>query len=288
MATTPEAWFKCTLGDDALMFRRIRGREELGRLPEYRLELMRSQRLDPILATDLLNTQATAKLLRAQGQFRYINGWITAVELGGAVGQYDSYQVVLRPWLWHLTLGADCRIFQDKNALEIIQAVFGDYKSAQVDASKLSGRPRTRAYCVQYRESDFNFVSRLMEEEGIWYYFSHIEGRHTMVLVNGAAGHSTLPEGTLAWSHQQTDQVAEAIITQWRQSQQLRSLKFTHDDYDLESPTTKLEKTDQRTVSYATPGDLEVYDWPGSYAYPGDANNATQGATNAKDRKSVV
>jgi len=76
--------------------------------------------------------------------------------------------------------------------------------------------------------------------------------------------------------------VREDVITKWRQTQQLRSLKFTHDDYDHEAPSTGLEKTDQRTVGYPNPGDLEVYDWPGRYTYPGDANSATQGLTNAK------
>ena len=162
MANTPEAWFLCTLGDDALRVRRMQGHEELGRLPEYRVELVRSQRLDPLVPADLLGTQATVKLQRTGAQFRYINGWITSVELGGAVGKYDTYHVVLKPWLWHLTLGADCRIFQDKNALQIFEAVFGDYPNVQVDTAKLSGRPRNRPYCVQYRESDFAFISRLM------------------------------------------------------------------------------------------------------------------------------
>ena len=283
MATSPEAWFKCTLGDGELLFRRMVGKEELGRLPEYRLELLRAQKLAPIAPTDLLGTQATVKLLRAHDQYRYINGWITSVELGGAVGRFDIYHVVLRPWLWHLTLGADCRIFQDKNALQVIEAVFGDYSSAQVDITRLSGTPRTRPYCVQYRESDFAFVSRLMEDEGIWYYFKHSDGQHTLVLANGASGHIALPESKLAWSHAQSDdQTREDVITQWRLTQQLRPLKFTHDDYDHESPATRLEKADQRSVSYPTHGDLEIYDWPGTFAYPGDSNNATQGSTNAK------
>jgi type VI secretion system secreted protein VgrG len=282
MATTPEAWFLCSLGDDELRFRRMQGREELGRLPEYVLELVRTQRMDPIDPEKLLGTQATVKLQRSAGQFRYINGWITSVEMGGAVGRYDTYHVVLRPWLWHLTLGDDCRIFQDKNALEIIEAVFADYSHVKLDKSKLSGTPRKRLYCVQYRESDFDFVSRLMEEEGIWYYFTHTESQHTLVLANSASGHMALPEGKLAWAHMQSEQTREDVINSWRQTQRVRSMKFTHDDHDHESPTTKLEKTDKRTVKYATPGDLEVYDWPGTYTYPGDGNSAKQGETNAK------
>ena len=282
MAGTLEAWFQCTLGNDALRFRRMQAHEDLGRLPAYRIELSRAQRLDPIAPKDLLGTQASVKLLRSAGQFRYINGWITSVEFGGAVGNYDIYHIALQPWLWHLTLGADCRIFQDKNVRQILEAVFHDYRGVQVDMSKLSGTPRTRPYCVQYRESDFDFISRLMEEEGIWYYFTHTENQHTMVLANSASGHVALPEGTLAWAHQQTDQVREDVITGWRQTQQVRSLKYTHDDYDHEAPTTRLEKTDQRTVSYPSQGDFEVYDWPGTFAYPGDGNNAAQGTQDAK------
>jgi type VI secretion system secreted protein VgrG len=283
MAVSPEAWFKCSLGEDALKFRRMHGREELGRLPEYRIELMRSQRLEPIVATDLLGTQATVKLLRGPKEFRYINGWITAVDLGGAVGRFDTYRVELRPWLWHLTLGADCRIFQDKTVLQVIEAVFADYSSANVDATKLSGALRPRPYCVQYRESDFNFVSRLMEEEGIWYYFNHVDGQHTLVLCNSASAHPALPEGKLAWSHlAAAEQPHGDIITQWRYKQQLRPLKFTHDDYDHEAPASALLKTDQRTIGYPKPGDLEIYDWPGTYAFPGDGKNASQGAAQAK------
>lgn len=277
-----EAWFTCTLGDDALRPRRMQAREALGRLSEYRIELVRSQRLAPVEPADLLGTKATLKLLRSEGKYRFVNGWITAVELGGAVGRYDVYRIVLRPWLWYLTLGADCRIFQDKNALEVIEAVFGDYSGAKFDKTKLSGTPRKRPYCVQYRESDFDFVNRLMEEEGLWYYFAHVEGEHTLVLANGAGGHAELPEGTLHWSFALTESVREDVVTEWRQSAQLRSLKFTHDDHDHESPQTALLKSDERSDGYPKPGDLEVYDWPGRYAFPGDGNNATQGETNAK------
>lgn len=283
MATNPEATFKCTLGDDAFRFRRMHGREELGRLPEYRIELMRSQRLEPVAAERLLGTQATVKLLRPGGQFRYVNGWITAVDLGGAIGRYDLYRVELKPWLWHLTLGADCRIFQDKTVVDILQAVFGDYSNANVDMTKLSGTLRSRPYCVQYRESDYEFISRLMEEDGLWYFFTHAEGQHTMVLCNDGSAHTAMPEGSLTWSHAGTqDQKREDVITTWRYKQQLRSLKFTHDDYDHEAPPTALKKDDLRSVGYPTPGDLEVYDWPGSYAFPGQGTNDSQGTKVAK------
>ena len=205
MANTAEAWFQCTLGDDALRFRCMQAREDLGRLPEYRIEMVRSQRLDPVVPAKLLGTQATVKLLRSAGQYRYINGWITSVELGGAVGSYDTYQVVLQPWLWHLTLGADCRIFQDKGADQIIKLVFEDYKSVMQVQDMCDGAFRKRPYTVQYRESDFAFVSRLMEEEGIYYYFKHEAAKHTLVLCNSARAHKPIEGRKLLWGAVQTE-----------------------------------------------------------------------------------
>lgn len=279
-----EAEFVSSLGQDALLFRRMQGREELGRLPEYRIELLRSQKNGPIDVEKLLGTKATVKLLLAKGKYRYFNGWITAIDQGGSTGRFDVYRVDLRPWLWHLTLGADCRIFQEKTAVEIIEAVFADYSSQQVE-KKLTGSFRKRQYCVQYRESDFDFVSRLMEEEGIYYYFKHSDGQHQLVLCNGSAGHAPMTASKLGWAEaQKDDQLRDDIVTQWRLAQHLRSLKYTHTDFDHEAPATQLLATDQRTVSYAKPGDLEVFDYPGEFADPGAAGNAQEGKRLAKLR----
>ena len=283
MATTPEATFHCTLGDDALLFRRMQGKEELGRVPEYRVELLRPHASVPFRADQLLGTSATVKLLMTGGGYRFVNGWITAVELGGSTGRFDIYRLEMRPWLWYLTLSADCRIFQDKTVLQIIDEVFAAYKGVALDKLKLSGAPRQRPYCVQYRETDFNFVNRLLEEDGIYYYFKHDDGKHTMVLCNSSAGYVPMKPAALGWSvAQKDDELREDVITQWRTVQQFRSLKFTHTDFDYISPSTDLRVDASRTVKYPTPGKLEVYDHPGLYAYPGDAQNKADGQTDAK------
>ncbi|HSI61225.1 MAG TPA: type VI secretion system tip protein TssI/VgrG [Ideonella sp.] len=262
---TSEADFVSPLGEGALLFRRLQATEKLGRLPEYRVELLRPRK-DPAIQPDrLLGKSAGVKLLMADDSLRHINGWVTRFEQGGTTGRFDIYRVELRPWLWFLTLGADCRIFQNKTAVEILDAVFADYSSHQLE-KKLSGSFRARAFCVQYRESDFDFVSRLMEEEGIYYYFKHAEGQHTLVLTNGAQGHTAIPGAKLAWAAVQTDdQLREDIVTDWNRAQQMRSLKYTHTDYDAEAPTVDLASEAQRTAPYPQPGDLEVFDYPGGY-----------------------
>ena len=181
-------------------------------------------------------------------------------------GRYDLYHVELRPWLWHLTLGADCRIFQNKSALEIITSVFAEYKSATAVEDKVSPKPAKRPFTVQYRESDYNFVSRLMEEEGIYYYFKHANAQHTLVLCNSPSGHSNVEGTVLHWSAKKTDRLkANNIITQWTRTHSLRSLKYSHTDFAAEAPATSLLASAKRTANYGEPNDLEVYDYPGGH-----------------------
>ena len=260
-----EVEFLSPLPDKALLFRRMHAREVLGRLPEYSVELLRPSNLKPIEPKELLGLRATVQIEVEEGVFRYVNGVVTQFEQGGATGRFDVYRVELRPWLFHLTLGADCRIFQDRTALQIIEEVFGEYAPAPVE-KKLSGEFRKRPYTVQYRESDFNFVSRLMEEEGVYHYFRHEKSQHTMVLCNSPSGHSPLAAGKLYWAARQTDNLLrDNLVTHWSRATTLRSAKFTHLDYAADAPTADLKGEATRSPPYPKPNDLEVFDYPGGY-----------------------
>jgi type VI secretion system secreted protein VgrG len=119
---------------------------------------------------------------------------------------------------------------------------------------------------VQYRESDFAFVSRLMEEEGIYYYFKHEKDKHTLVLCNGPSGHTAIEGATLAWAARQLgDQLREDVVTEWSRAHSLRPLKYTHTDFSPDAPSVDLRGTAQRSASYPKPNDLEVADYPGGY-----------------------
>ena len=177
------------LGPD-LLFRSLRGREELGRLSEFEISAV-STRAD-ILPKDLLGKSITVKVeLRSAGAYRYLNGYVTRFAQGGTVGRYSEYRMTVASWLWFLTRTADCRIFQEKTVPEIVKEVFADHAVA-VFEDGLTGTYGRREYCVQYRETDFDFVSRLMEEEGIYYYFDHQDGRHVLKLVDSYSGHKAL------------------------------------------------------------------------------------------------
>ncbi len=284
MATTKahEAVFISSEPPEDLLFRRMQGREELGRLPEYRIELARPQNKPVLAVDDFLGTKVSVKVVGADESERFFNFWVVAMEQGGVADGFDIYRMELRPWLWHLTLSADSRIFQDKDVKEIIKAVFADYTTQQV-SDKLTATYRKRDYCVQYRETDFAFVSRLMEEEGIYYYFTHEQGQHTMVLCDSDSAHKPLPKSRLTWAPaKEDDQEADDLILKWRRVHTIQPLTFVHDDFDFSAPTTSMRKQSTRTVTHGTAQSsdpLEVYDYPGRYVDPG-LPEAKMGAAN--------
>lgn len=266
MQAMREALFHSELGPDDLLCRRMFGEEEIGRLFEYRVELLRKSKDGAVSPDKLLGKNVTVELKDTASAPRYYNGWVSHFErLAEGDGRYDVYRVDLRPWLWYLKLGADCRIFQHKTAVEIIEEVFSEYKTKQID-KRLTGTYRKRGFCVQYRESDFDFVSRLLEDEGIYYHFEHSKGRHVMVLGDGSSAHRALRGGSLAWAAAQTSgEVNPNTITQWRRVRSVRSLKYTHTDYDHEAPTVDLKASATRQGGFTAPADLEVFDYPGEY-----------------------
>lgn len=283
---TLEAVFLSTLAEGDLMFRRMLGREGLGRMPEYRIELVRLSTLAPIEPKQLLGTKAGVQVLTGEGKYRHINGIVTRFEHGGLLGRYDVYRIALRPWLWHLTLGADCRIFQDKTALQVIEQIFGEYSSAGPVEKKISASLRTRPYLVQYRESDFNFVSRLLEEEGLYYYFKHAKGQHTLVLCDNPSAHAPIEGGKLVWAYkQQGNTLREDIVQQWSYAHALGTLKYTHTDFAADVPATDLKADATRSTPYSKPNDLEVFDYPGGYD---DLSMSTAAGTTKQEGKRLA
>ncbi|MEJ2622312.1 MAG: type VI secretion system tip protein TssI/VgrG, partial [Candidatus Thiodiazotropha sp.] len=167
------------LGPNKLLVDRLHLDEALGRLFEIRVELLSED--DSIPLDDLLGQKVDIELDTITGGVRIINAYVTEFVQVGIIGDLFHYRATLHPWVWFLTRTADCRIYQNLDATAIIQEIFGDNGFSDFEL-RLSHSYRTREYCVQFRETDFNFISRLMEEEGIYYFFTHKAGKHTMVL----------------------------------------------------------------------------------------------------------
>jgi type VI secretion system secreted protein VgrG len=251
------------LGDDVLLFHGMHAREELGRLSEYQLDLLSPK--NDINLDDILGKNVTVKLALPDDSTRYFNGFVTRFAQGGTYGRYTRYFAVVRPWLWFLTRTTDCRIFQEMTVPDIVKKVFGDEPTADFKL-ELTGPYRKWNYCVQYRETDFNFVSRLMEEEGISYYVRHTYGHNTVVLTDSTGKHTATPgyETIPFIAPEQVVRPELEHISSWDFSREIQPGVYVHKDYDLERPSVDLKTRKVLSRTYA-PSDYEIYDYPGHY-----------------------
>jgi type VI secretion system secreted protein VgrG len=251
------------LGEDVLLLQRFTGFEQLSGLFEFTLDVLSENQ--GIVAKDLLGTVLTVSVQLPDDTKRYFNG--VAVRFSHTGGHLDlsSYRITLRPWLWFLTRAADCRIFQEKSAPDIILSVFRDLGFSDFTNS-LSATYATRDYCVQYRETSFDFVSRLMESEGIYYYFTHTDGKHTLVLADGYGAHSKA-SGYETVPYYPPDEAGRRdgeCLQDWSVSSEIRSGKYTHTDFNFTTPRASLLAQSNTTVSFQH-NDNEIYDYPGGY-----------------------
>lgn len=268
---------KTPLGDGALLFRRMTAHEPIGRPFEFIVDLL-SENLE-VSAKELLGKPMTVNLEMEDGSVRHFNGLVTRFTHLGWEGDHALYQAVLRPWLWFLTRTSDCRIFPDKNKAdklttpEIVKEVFRlngftDFEDALSESAYFEWE-----FCVQYRETAFNFVQRLMEQAGIYYYFKHEEDKHTLVLADAVGGHSAnqwcknLPYRIEAASSAS----AEQHVSNWTLHHEAQPGAVAMRDWDFEDPQGDRLVTE--TKSQGTEhGDTEVYDYPGEYVQNSDGS----------------
>jgi type VI secretion system secreted protein VgrG len=256
------------LGDDVLLFHGMHAREEMSRLSEYQVDLLSPR--DNVEVDKILGRMVTVRLELPDGSDRFFNGYVTRFAQSGQFGSYTRYRALVRPWLWFLTRTADCRIFQELTVPDIVKAVFGDHSTADF-AFELTGDYRTWTYCVQYRETDFNFVSRLLEEEGIYYYFRHTKGHDTLVLTDSTGKHTSAP-GCAELPFIAPERLARADIdhvSSWQFTREIQPGVYVHDDYDFERPSVEIKTQKPGPYAFA-PSNYEVYDYPGHYTIKKD------------------
>jgi type VI secretion system secreted protein VgrG len=255
------------LGEDALLLVRMSGTEELGRLFEYNLELASENH--QIKAEDIVGKKVTIRLDLGAGRTRYFNGHVNRFIQLTTAGQLARYRAIVVPWLWFLSRTADCRIFQEKTVPEIIKQIFRDRGFTDFEDG-LSGSYRTWEYCVQYRETDFSFVSRLMEQEGIYYYFKHENGKHSLVLADSYSAHEPYPEfEELQYHSADKGTATEECISDWVVETHLQPGSYALQDFDFMN-TKKDLKTRAIINRKHAHANFEIYDYPGEYTETGD------------------
>lgn len=258
------------LGEDVLLLQRISGMEQMSGLFEFTLDLLSTNHA--VTAKDLLGKSMTVSVDLGENGTRYFNGLAVRFSHTGGGLDLSSYRVVLRPWLWFLTRWADCRIFQDMAASDIILAVFRDMGFTDI-SNLLSKTYVKRDYCVQYRETSFDFVSRLMEAEGIYYYFTHDKTKHTLVLADGYGAHSEASgyDSVLYYPPDNQGRRSAECLVDWSISNEIRSGTYTHTDYNFLTPRASLLTKSAAPLPYSH-ADGEVYDYPGGFTVLGDGD----------------
>ncbi|MGZ4960637.1 MAG: type VI secretion system Vgr family protein [Methylomonas sp.] len=260
------------LADDALLFYQMQGRECLSEPFEYNLDLLsENPAIDP---AKLLGKNICVALEMADGKWRYFNGCATRFGQHENINVFSHYRVTVRPWLWFLTRASNCRIFQNKTAPDIIKQVFRDQGFSDFK-EKLSGSYATREYCVQYRETDFNFVSRLMEDEGICYYFTHEKDKHYLVLADSGNAHDKFPGYEKIPYHVDighTDRSRKDHVRDWAFAHEVQPGAYEITDYDFKKPKANLLVKSQLKESHAH-ADHEFFDYPGGYTETGAGDN---------------
>ena len=267
------------LGKDVLLLHSFAGVESMSRLFSFNLSLM-SENAN-IAFKALIGQRVTMSVVKPGNSFRYINGFVSRFAQAGADSRLAYYKAVVVPWLWFLTRHANCRIFQNMSIPDIIAKVFNDRGFGSDFSNKLQGTYKPREYCVQYRETDFNFVSRLMEQSGIFYYFEHDDKKHTLVLADAPSVHQNCPSQS-TFSLQSTSAQAgfrendDDVVTAWQLDQEMRPGKYALTDFNFKTPSTSLLSNTDSVIEVGGNSKYEIFDYPGIYENKPDGDDVSK------------
>ncbi|TIM45818.1 MAG: type VI secretion system tip protein VgrG [Mesorhizobium sp.] len=249
------------VGAELLTFTHLVGRDEISRCLAYTVGFVsNSPDVDPL--------KMLGGAVSIEGESdpkRWFSGLVSEFRLTRIEDRLAYYEAVIRPWLWFLGNTTDCRIFQNMSVIEIVEEVFSKYSTAKFE-KRLQGSYPPREYCVQYDETDLDFVQRLLEHEGILYFFEHDEGKHTLVLADAmnklkpAPGYEKVPyhfEG-------QGSRRDVEYITEWIPGSSVRPGAYVHTDYDFEKPGADLMAKSAQPFSHKLAAG-ENYRQPGAH-----------------------
>lgn len=269
------------LAQDFLLIKRIRAAEGISQLFRYELEMLHEETEVGSAATlidpqQLLGQKMTVSVRQDDGAERFFNGICVDFTQGNRNEHFSKYKAELVPQLWLLTQKTQSRIFQNMSVPEILRKVIEGFEYDD----EIQGTFEPRNYCVQYRESDWDFASRLMEEEGIYYYFEHTAESHRLIIGNTPGSHRPCPtkaEIPFAEDISVDQEEWAGRVTSWRVANKVRAGKFTLRDYNFQLPTNSLEAVQMSRFNIGGNQEVEVYDHPGEYAKRFDGIDAGGG-----------
>ncbi|HEY4184307.1 MAG TPA: type VI secretion system tip protein TssI/VgrG [Polyangia bacterium] len=262
--TRRDLWISGKTITDEIVIERLSGRESLGTPFDYEVTLLsESPKVD---LGEFIGDTVTAHLQMKGEEPRHFNGYVTKAALVDTFDRYARYRLTLRPFIWLMSPRVNSRIFQHQSVPDIVKKLFREHGFDSAFEEDLSGSYPALDYVVQYRESDFAFVSRLMEGVGIYYFFKHTEDQHLLVLADADSAHATAPQyATVQFNPAKAGTNRELdCLDSLTMEQQLRSGAYASDDFNFESPrmellTRRMAKTTQKL------GKQEVYEYPGGF-----------------------
>ncbi len=265
------------LGKDVLFLQSFRSHEGISQLFHFSLELLSENH--SIAFKDIVGKQVTISLHLASGEKRYWNGYVSRFACVGRDNRFSYYRAEVVPWLWFLTRTADCRIFQDMTIPEIVETVFRLH-GFQDFKRDLQGSFPQREYCVQYRETSFNFVSRLMEECGIFYFFEHDKNTHKLIMANYQQTHKNCPvQHKVRFNYSPGASLIkekEDVVSSWTSEQELRPGKYALTDYNFQTPGTSLMAKVDTIAEIGGNKKYEIYDYPGIHAKKAEGDDVVK------------
>lgn len=265
-----QVWMEGTYSSKPVNLKNARVIEALSTLTETTIEFLSSN--EALDLQDILGSTIHLGQKDKDDEDRWYTGTCISVDYVGLYQGMSHFVAELRPWLWFLTRTLENRIFQELDVLEIIQKVmepYGFWSDVQKDTT---GNYKKRNYCVQYHESDFDFISRLMEEEGIYYFFVQDGKKLKMVLADGVSAHKPTPKfATIDFAFKEGGEYRRDAdhIFDWSETTAVTSGKVTMEDYDFDKPKTELKKVKAIPKGDHQKKNFEHYLYPGHNRTPG-------------------
>ena len=260
-----------SLGKDYLLLNRLEWTESISKLFEFRVQLLvdesestNNRVASPLDLKGILGQGATISIDQNEAGVRYLNGMFNSIAFAGRDEHFTYYNATIVPQIWQTTQVHQSRIFQNKNIEDILKTVLTGFKLK----FKLQGTYKPRNYCVQYNETDFDFISRLMEEEGICYYFEFSSDSETMVIADNFQPPQDCPNKHELGFHDEelTDEIYETAVKSWFVDYRLQTGKVTYWDHNFQLPKKRLEVTQASRFDIYGNNKLEVYNYPAGYS----------------------
>lgn len=257
------------LGPDKLVLLSFSGEERISGLFQFDLRLLsHEERINPI---DIVGKPVDFYVRHADDEKRYFNGVVNRFTYAGKDDRAHYYSAEVVPWMWFLTKGSDCRVHETqkaKNATDIIDGLLSELGFTDYNWD-VKRAPEMREYCVQFRETHYDFITRLLAEEGIYFYFQHEQGSHKLVMTDHANGGYDCKDNAVQLLSNLSQPEVTDNLTGWHHQYEFTSGKYSLTDYNFETPSTSLLLNKNSLISLQDNAKLEFYDFPGLFGQKG-------------------